>query len=112
VVDDDADIRDTLAAILEDEGYRVHAAANGREALALLEEIERPALLLVDLRMPVMDGVELIEAMRRDPRWRDLPVIVLSAASTVTAPEGVPFLSKPVGIVTLLDAVRAHASGG
>src|SRR5262245_60919098 len=69
VVDDDPDIRDSLALLLDDAGYRVHTAGDGLQALALLEQIPRPALALVDLRMPVMDGVALIEAMRSDARW-------------------------------------------
>jgi CheY-like chemotaxis protein len=106
IVDDDDAIRDSLAMLLEDEGYRVHTAANGRAALALLECIQLPALAFIDLRMPVMDGVELIEAMRNDARLARLPVVVLSAASTVAAPEGLLILRKPIGIELILDAVR------
>ncbi len=112
VVDDDADIRQSVAAVLEDEGYRVHAAVHGRDALAVLDRIPRPALALVDLRMPVMDGIELIEALRRDPRWAALPVVAFSAASTVGVPAGVPLLRKPVSIEALLAAVAAHSAPG
>lgn len=107
VVDDDDDIRESLAWLLEDEGYRVDSAANGRDALALLARIPLPSVALVDLRMPVMDGVELIEKLRADPRYAALPVIVFSAASTVAPPSGVSLLRKPIPTVELLSAVRA-----
>ena len=107
VVDDDDDIRDSLAWLLEDEGYRVDVAANGREALVLLARIPRPCVALVDLRMPVMDGVELIERLRADPRYAALPIIVFSAASTVAPPAGVALLKKPIPTVELLAALRA-----
>jgi len=110
VVDDDADIRESLAFLLEGEGYEVHTAADGRQALALLERIPCPALALVDLRMPVMDGVELIEAMRQDPRWARLPVVAFSAASTIAVPIDVPLLHKPVGVKLLLATVQQWAA--
>jgi CheY-like chemotaxis protein len=112
IVDDDAVIRESVSFLLEDEGYCVHAAAGGRQALALLERIPRPGLALVDLRMPEMDGVELIEVLRSDARWVDLPLVVFSAASIVAAPEGVPLLRKPIGITQLLETVRRHAVAG
>jgi CheY-like chemotaxis protein len=110
VVDDDDDIRESLASILEEEGYAVHTAANGRLALDVLEEIPRPALAIVDLRMPVMDGVELIHEMRGDARLAAVPILVLSAASIVAAPDGIPRLSKPSSVETILAAIRTHAA--
>jgi len=107
VVDDDDDIRESLAWLLEDEGYRVDAAANGRDALVVLARIPLPSVALVDLRMPVMDGVELIERLRADPRYASLPVIVFSAASTVAPPAGVSLLRKPIPTGELLTALRA-----
>ncbi len=112
VVDDDDGIRESLTVLLEDEGYGVRTASDGREALDVLAGGALPALALVDLRMPVMDGVELIEAMLRDPRYAAVPVIAFSAASTVAPPAGIPVLQKPIGIDGLLAAVRAHARGG
>lgn len=108
VVDDDDGVRDSLAWLLEGEGFHVDVAANGLEALARLSRAPLPNLALVDLRMPVMDGVELIEALRRDSRFQRLPVIAFSAASTVAPPAGVPLLAKPIGIDRLLAAVRSH----
>ncbi|HMM41232.1 MAG TPA: response regulator [Thermomicrobiales bacterium] len=82
VVDDDAVIRDLLAAILEDEtDYEVLMAANGREALDRLAE-SRVDAIVCDVNMPVMNGIELVRAVRSDPKLRQVPVIMISAVAT------------------------------
>jgi PleD family two-component response regulator len=80
VVDDDADFRTTLADALSDEGYRIIQATNGQEALGRLET-ERPTLLLVDLLMPTMSGLELLQKVRKTPTLRGIPVVVVTAAN-------------------------------
>jgi CheY-like chemotaxis protein len=77
VVDDDAEERRTVGALLESLGARVMLAADGREALARLQQ-QRPDLVLCDIRMPHMDGLEFAEHVRRDPRYRDLRLIALT----------------------------------
>jgi CheY-like chemotaxis protein len=79
VVEDDADIRSALCAILEDEGYRVARAANGQEALGLLHAGLRPSVILLDLMMPVMDGSDFRAAQLREPELASIPVVVLTA---------------------------------
>jgi CheY-like chemotaxis protein len=106
VVDDDPDVRESVAALLEEEGFEVVDAENGRDALHTLEKIPLPCLALVDLRMPVMDGVELIERLRKDARFDSMPVVAFSAATTVEPPAGVMLLRKPVGIDALLGAIK------
>ena len=69
VVDDDAKTRDMLRRTLQKEGWTVAEAADGREALGQLER-SRPALVLLDLMMPEMDGFEVLERMRREDAWR------------------------------------------
>lgn len=107
VVDDDRDIRETLVEALEDQGYRAIGAANGREALdALAARDERPALILLDLMMPVMDGRAFRDVQRDHPRWSAIPVIVISAYSDVDAQAlGVECLRKPLAMRTLLAAI-------
>jgi CheY-like chemotaxis protein/anti-sigma regulatory factor (Ser/Thr protein kinase) len=78
VVDDDPKSRDVLRRTLTKEGWTVAEAANGHEALDHLER-GRPALVLLDLMMPEMDGFEVLERMRREVAWRDIPVIVVTA---------------------------------
>jgi CheY-like chemotaxis protein len=114
VVDDDAAIREALTAVLEDEGYAVRTAANGRDALQLLRAGgPRPALILLDLTMPVMSGGEFREEQRRDPALAQIPVVVLSADRSVQAKaaavQAQGYLAKPVEIDVLLETVSRYA---
>ncbi|MBX3173974.1 MAG: response regulator [Gemmatimonadaceae bacterium] len=78
VVEDDADVRATMRSGLEREGWTVIEAENGRVALERLGE-QVPALILLDLMMPVMDGAEFVAAMRAVEAWREIPVVVVTA---------------------------------
>ena len=78
VVDDDPEILDGLASFLKDEGYAVETARNGAEALEKTQTT-KPDVLLVDLMMPVMDGAELIQRLRRETATSKTPVVVFSA---------------------------------
>jgi DNA-binding response OmpR family regulator len=80
VVDDDPDIREALSMILESKGYQVVTAQDGIEGLATLKA-EMPALLILDLLMPKMDGFAVCKELQ-DPRWskyREIPILVLSS---------------------------------
>ena len=78
VVEDDPDIRSMVVRILEHEGWPTATAENGRAALSLISNT-LPALILLDLMMPEMDGFEFIATMRKKPQWQNIPVIVLTA---------------------------------
>lgn len=110
LVDDDDGIRDALSLLLSDEGIRHRAAVNGREALDLLQVAgEPPALILLDVMMPVMDGFAFRRAQRADPRLADIPVLVLSAGlldDRVQALEADGYLQKPLELDTLLRRLR------
>jgi CheY-like chemotaxis protein len=80
VVDDEADVREAVCELLEDHGYRSLQAANGQEALARLAE-RLPALIIVDLLMPVMSGLELLQTLRKSKRFRSIPTVVITAAN-------------------------------
>jgi CheY-like chemotaxis protein len=84
-VDDEPAAREALRRMLERDGWRVAEAADGRAALAVIAQ-ERPALLLLDLMMPGMDGFEVVQALRADPAQRDLPIVIVTA-KTLTAEE-------------------------
>lgn len=107
VVDDDPDIRALLVSILADEGYEAESAANGRDALALLERW-RADLVVLDLMMPVMDGWAFAARMReREPA---VPIVVVSAArdlvrhaDTIGATDVIP---KPFDIDTFLPTIQ------
>jgi serine/threonine protein kinase len=106
VVDDDAAVREGLVRLLEDEGYRAIGATNGREALAQARA-EMPRLILLDLKMPVMDGWQFLQewnALKADTRC---PVVLLSGLSFIRDAPGVAdFLSKPVDASRLLECVQ------
>jgi DNA-binding response OmpR family regulator len=109
VVDDDQDIRESLAQILTEEGFDVTSASNGAEAL---EQIARraPDVMLLDLMMPVVTGWEVLEVLRRQDRNPELPIVVLSA---VEAHGGTAYIQKPIGLpklLALIDAVRSKAA--
>lgn len=112
VVEDHADLREMLAVLLELEGFHVWTAANGAEALQRLDEA-RPALILLDLMMPVMTGDQFRERQLADPRYRDVPVICMTAAhdgdSRAERLHVNAFFSKPVDFEELLGAVREYA---
>jgi len=79
IVDDEYLIADILGYALEDEGYMVVKAANGRRGLEVLDR-ERPALVITDFMMPVMDGVEFARAIRSRADTVDLPILLMSGA--------------------------------
>jgi CheY-like chemotaxis protein len=110
VVDDDEDIRVCLRELLADEGYRVETAVHGRQALDVLMRGERPCLVLLDLMMPVMDGVELLAHVRARPELSKIPVVVVSAASCAEPPEGTKLLRKPVPFDAILHEVERFCS--
>jgi CheY-like chemotaxis protein len=110
VVENDHDSRVLIRTALEDEGYVVHTAANGRVAVEMLTSLPAPPrLVIVDLHMPVMDGWELMGHLREHPELSLIPVGVQSADADITLPDGVAFvLEKPVDVTALLAVVRHH----
>jgi len=114
VVDDDEGLRDALETILEHEGYRVRVAANGRAALAQVAETS-PDLILLDVRMPVMDGRGFVEAYRQMPGPHAAIVILTASEDAATNIEDIgadACLMKPIELTDLLDAVRKHTGAG
>lgn len=117
VVDDDPDIRETVADVLQDEGHTVQVASNGREALDLLRDGQGaplPELVLLDLMMPELDGWGFLAEVERDPRLASLPVVVFSAytsgQASVASLKVRGFVRKPLRLEELLDAItRATA---
>jgi DNA-binding NtrC family response regulator len=114
VVDDDESILAAIGEFLTLEGYAVRTAANGKEALEAIDGNAAPSLVLLDMRMPVMDGWAFAQAARE--RGLDLPILVMTAAENARhwADEiGTPhFLAKPFDLEELLAAVdRAKRSG-
>src|SRR2546429_6077682 len=104
VVDDEPDIRDSLRDALEDEGYRVAVARNGKEALETLPTLAQPVAVILDIIMPVMSGAEFYAAIQADPRYARTPVLI-STSDASRAPSGVLLMKKPIDLDRLLDTV-------
>jgi two-component system chemotaxis response regulator CheY len=107
VVDDDPAIRTTVSEILELEGYPVTTASNGMEALEAVER-DNPSLVLLDMRMPVLDGWGFARALRQ--RGMMMPILVMTAAQSArTWAEEIGaqgYLAKPFDLAELLNAVE------
>ena len=113
IVEDEAAIAEVLQDALEDEGYRVVTARNGREGLNSVEQ-EQPDLVLSDIMMPILDGRAMLRAMQAHPTYRSIPVIFMSAAArrevgSDLAP--VAFIPKPFSIIAVLDTVAQYVGG-
>ena len=113
VADDDQSLVRTLTWILKESGYDVVVAPGGEGLLAMVEQ-ERPNLLLLDIMMPQTDGLQLLERLKADERFRDLPVLMISSMppeeATVRALGlgAADFISKPFRVRELLARVEAH----
>ena len=111
VVDDDPSVRRCLGEFLEAEGYNVLSAPHGRAALAVLED-ERPILLLIDVAMPIMNGLKLVEAVSHYPDLARIPRILMtdrgqSAGQRRGPRAGDPVLEKPLNLSGVSSAVAS-----
>jgi CheY-like chemotaxis protein len=97
VVEDDPDVATSISDIIEEHGYRAICAGNGREALSVLEQ-ERPAFMLVDLFMPIMNGAEFLKIIKKSPGFATIPRVIMTAANDpmISVKEDVTVLYKPV----------------
>ncbi len=109
VVDDAADCREVLTELLECAGFRVCTATNGQEALAALLAMERPAVIVLDLMMPVMSGWQVLDALRSSDAFSSIPVLVVSAAHDLEegSVHGARVLKKPIDFDEFLSAITA-----
>jgi CheY-like chemotaxis protein len=112
VVDDDPDMRASLTEILGDEGYRVAAARNGREALEHLRVRTRPSLILLDMMMPEMDGWRFRKEQQKLPELAAIPTVIVSAHGSVRDAALVlgaaDYLRKPLRVDSLLEIAERY----
>ena len=109
VVDDDRDIRESLAELLVEDGHQVRVAANGQEALDLLRASERPCLILLDVMMPVMDGRRFLEEKGRDTALVEIPVCLVTAGASIPSGPGVvSVVKKPIDFAKLRGLVERY----
>lgn len=108
LVEDELGIAEALEFALSDDGYRVHVARNGRDALEVLPSVN-PDLILLDYMMPLLNGGQVLDRLAASPEHRELPVILMTAAPRSTAslehPQVKARLHKPFPLDTLLDHV-------
>jgi CheY-like chemotaxis protein len=113
VVDDEDVLVEMIASLIEDLGLSSTVATNGEEALRLLSDVEEPpSLIISDVMMPRMNGVELAHSVKCDPRLRDVPVILMSAAggpSVGHLADG--FIHKPFDLEMLADLIERYVGG-
>jgi DNA-binding response OmpR family regulator len=113
VIEDEAQLRENLCELLSAEGFEVTAAENGAVGLLAVRSA-KPALVVCDVAMPVLDGWGVLEALRADEETASLPVIMLTAradASDVARGKELgasEYLTKPFNRAVLLEAIRAH----
>lgn len=115
VVEDDLATRETVRNTIEKMGLAVEEVTNGREALSWLSENPLPALILLDLLMPEMDGFEFLDAFNKNPEWRHVPVVVITAKQLTAAERGLlsvwTVIEKGVSIDRDIAAVIGKAIG-
>ena len=113
IIDDDNDLRDALADIMADVGYEVASFDDARKAFAALENGLTPFLILLDLMMPGMSGWEFRAAQLENPRLAPIPVVIVTAATSVNEVRrtlgNVGIIRKPFALDTLLPMVVQHA---
>lgn len=112
VVEDDRISREALKELLELEGYDVREAANGQEALDVLKGSPTPpCTILLDIMMPIMDGLEFRDRQLKDPAIASVPVVVMSGKANLGNIQNlsdVTIISKPLNLKILVAAVAQH----
>jgi CheY-like chemotaxis protein len=110
IVEDDADVRESLAEVLDARGYHTLTAGDGREALSLIRAAGvKPSVVLLDLMMPVMDGYEFLEIQAEDPWLAQVPVVLVTAqrpARKLAYSSVRRVVEKPLDLRALLAVVR------
>ena len=110
LIEDDADIRESLRLALEAVDYTIEEAENGAEGLRKLHALPRPCLILLDMMMPVMNGLEFLAARRDDEAAALVPVVMVTAYRNLAAraADVAGMVRKPIDLEELLRAVRQH----
>lgn len=117
VVDDNEDLADTVCMVLADEGYEALLASSVHEALSILDGATKPCLVLVDLNMPDVPGLVVLDRMRSDPALEDIPVLIMSGAGPAAIEEALAVhpaaepLAKPFDLLVLLRHLARERDG-
>lgn len=113
IVENDNESRESLKDFFELEGYVTHTATNGKEALKVLETIDEPGVILLDLMMPEMNGWEFLEARKTLGSSAKVPVVILTSTSTTQIQSLQPnsYIRKPVDLTELFKVVQNFCGG-
>ena len=114
VVDDDLEVREALADYLKYEGFDVILAPNGLRLVSALQ-VDRPDVILLDVVMSWIDGIELCRALKRNPQFRDIPVVLISGHDRADLERArdvgaVAYLAKPIDLEALTSTLRSVTS--
>jgi CheY-like chemotaxis protein len=113
LVDDDEDLRDSIAELLRRRGYRVATADDGHAALAIIATTQLPCVVLLDLVMPGMDGWKFLALVQADPVMSSIPIVIASGHAATHAPTGIAgVLHKPFDLQELYEVVARHCGPG
>ncbi len=110
VVDDSDDTREMMAKLLELESFKVITAEDGRQALSLAET-ERPDLIITDINMPNLNGIEMIKLLRKQPGFNSVPIMAITAYGSSVAREAIEAganqaTTKPIEFESLIIGIR------
>jgi CheY-like chemotaxis protein len=113
IIDDSLDMQELLRLLLESKGYEIDCTSNGEEALELLNSSHRlPNVILLDLRMPVMNGLDFLNLKRESPRLKDIPIIMMTGEndvhSLIEQSELLEIITKPLSMSSILNAVNRN----
>jgi CheY-like chemotaxis protein len=108
VVDDDEDTREFVGTLLRSEGYSALCSKDAETAIDALAKTSSPALVLVDMHMPRMDGSTFVAQLRGLPHWSEVHVVLMSADHDCIAASDFETLPKPLDLSALLSVVRRH----
>lgn len=112
IVEDEKESRESLTELLQLEGFNVVAATNGLEAWEYLHNSEQPAVIVLDVTMPVMDGRQFRQLQLKDRKLAKIPTVVVSALSAAATADlaAVKAFRKPINFQALIDVVRDNCS--
>lgn len=114
IIEDDQHIREAMQFSLEVEGYHVCSAANGQEGLGIIQKMMNPCLVLLDLVMPVMNGIDFLTSLQKESLLRAIPVVVISAFPEKEKElkakhlETRGFIQKPLDLEVLLGWAKRY----
>jgi len=112
LIEDDQAIQESLTWVLEHEGYTVYSACHGKEGLEYLKRSLTPAVILLDIMMPVMDGFAFRNVWQQDPVYSQIPLVVMSAdkqlGTHLPQTKHEYFLNKPLDLDKLLEIVAQY----